>query len=590
MLSSRHTLIICVALLAVITPAQSPLTIPLMPGADIQQYVCYALGELEAPKGVNDVIIELEAGTYDAFSCTYAPSDPTVAKHLTIRKAPGSQGEVVITPPTTPTPITCGSTPVMAATFVYLQSHDPFVVTLDGLVLRGWTSFGTFAYSALKIQASNFHAGGRFAPVIKNCTFESNRGDSTAGRYGGICIQMDTAVDAVIDNCTFRYSQDHRGGAIWSYAESGLDLEASDTDLFPNPTIRNCCFEGNSANFLQDSRGGALAFHSSRGLVEGCVFRDNYANHGGGAIYGRFVDGLKIRDCYFEGNVSLNHVGGAIYLNRSAGQMRPAKIYDCKFVGNAAVKAGAACVLNMDSEWVRNEFVGNTVFEGGDNLSASASGLVIRANGDVEGPDRGDLAVYAALTNNLFVENGWDAGAPAGPDARCVVRLATESPKATIVSDFLNNTFANNATRALTISRDLAHGNAGMIVATIRNSAFSRNDSTDHHSDLFTVGNPYILSSFNMVTDWIGGNDFMEDIEFAQGEVTVAGGTLTSCPGTYTRKNYRPMPGSMAVDHGLVDDWLRQRLAGTLDSPPLDLQLGPRLVGPSVDIGAIESQ
>ena len=102
--------------------------------------------------------------------------------------------------------------------------------------------------------------------------------------------------------------------------------------LGSNPTIRNCIFTGNDAQFgsgvFSEGGGGAS--------ITSCLFSANTGLQGSG-VYLRLLLGLSaISNCQFVGN-SANTAGGGLMLE-SAGSL----ITSCSFDGNDAILGGGA--------------------------------------------------------------------------------------------------------------------------------------------------------------------------------------------------------------------------------------------------------
>lgn len=93
-----------------------------------------------------------------------------------------------------------------------------------------------------------------------------------------------------------------------------------------SPTIRNCIFTGNQANY-----GGAMHNVNSSPVIMNCIFSENIANINGGAMYNTQSSSPILINCLFSNNRSQNG-GGALYNHQSS-----VLIYNNTFYGNTAM-------------------------------------------------------------------------------------------------------------------------------------------------------------------------------------------------------------------------------------------------------------
>ena len=156
---------------------------------------------------------------------------------------------------------------------------------------------------------------------------------------GGAILCMDTS--PTITNCIFiNNAADYIGGAIYSVLPFGSERSV---------IINNCYFEGNSSksggamyfekNFIITNcdfhsndcidDGGALSGFTS--VVDNCTFFDNGAGSQGGALE---VHSMLISNCMFVNNSAPNSVGGAITGSNNT-------IINCSIVGNTSLSGGA---------------------------------------------------------------------------------------------------------------------------------------------------------------------------------------------------------------------------------------------------------
>ncbi|HTF89574.1 MAG TPA: right-handed parallel beta-helix repeat-containing protein [Planctomycetota bacterium] len=146
------------------------------------------------------------------------------------------------------------------------------------------------------------------------------------------------------------------------------------------PTLRACRFVNCQAGI-----GGAVAFKSAGGSIEGCDFIGNSSPGIGGAIYVTFSPGseVNLRDCTFENNHSgasggaLDAIGGVLRLERcrfennqasSAGgalKIDLCQLYldQCRIAGNSALVGGAVSAYNGDSQFTNCSIVDNSAVQ-----------------------------------------------------------------------------------------------------------------------------------------------------------------------------------------------------------------------------------
>lgn len=121
-----------------------------------------------------------------------------------------------------------------------------------------------------------------------------------------------------------------------------------------SPTIRDCVFEENFANYW----GGAIAMtHGASPRISDCLFRENWSAGWGGALGAVADTKPAISNCRFEGN-SAEMRAGAIFLGFSAAPM----ISSCTFDRNTAFSGGAVeCQTNAAPRFTSCTFSGNVV-------------------------------------------------------------------------------------------------------------------------------------------------------------------------------------------------------------------------------------
>ena len=170
-----------------------------------------------------------------------------------------------------------------------------------GTLIDGVTVTGAFAGGAGPVGDPRRAGGGALvnlsapgattAPKFRDCVFVRNY-----ARDGG-AVYVDGAggrAVPIFEACTFRSNEaDLDGGAV--YNDGRRRGEAS-------PTLRDCTFVGNEANY-----GAAVFNQATKGTasprLRSCRFRDNRAYVRGTTVYGIDHQGeaaAQLRDCVFE--------------------------------------------------------------------------------------------------------------------------------------------------------------------------------------------------------------------------------------------------------------------------------------------------
>lgn len=444
-------------------------------------------------------------------------------------------------------------------------------------VLSGYLGPGTNSY-----RITRKTTGGQ--SVMDGFTVRD--GDGTGGAYHGAGIQCNTG-ELLLFNCTFTSNAcTGSGGAVYFGASA-------------YGTISNCLFTGNSAASAL-GYGGAVRQEGTLFplTILASHFEGNFATRSGGAVSTRGTTNV-FADCVFVDNRSTNNYpGGAVEL--AEGENR---LVGCAFTNNRAVKSngGAVFFVSIDSL-----LVSNCVFSA--NAASGAGGAIYAANS----PYAWDMA------NCWFVENT----ASNGSGAACYVR----GQKFT----FMNTRFIDNTS--------LGHGGAVYAFDTqdsnlVANCLFAGNEVLSVaarggglYADLNDPGRSLRLENCTFTTNSAGRGGaiclyegvlgvtnciFRDDVAVASGrneinvnstastmylahcaidtnEIELIGGVLFLGPGTTNADplfvdiethDYRLRPGSPCIDTGTNLSW---SAAGT------DLDGNARILGPSVDMGALE--
>jgi len=121
-----------------------------------------------------------------------------------------------------------------------------------------------------------------------------------------------------------------------------------------SPTIRNCIFTGNQANY-----GGAILNVNSSPVIINCIFSENMANLYGGAICNMQNSSPVLINCLFSNNRSQDG-GGALYNNQSS-----VLIYNNTFYGNTALVNQGGLLFNTFSS--NTEIINTVMWNNGTN-------------------------------------------------------------------------------------------------------------------------------------------------------------------------------------------------------------------------------
>jgi uncharacterized protein (TIGR03382 family) len=194
---------------------------------------------------------------------------------------------------------------------------------------RDWTTNETILSGDISGDAQDSHhvVVGATGAVLDGFTVTGGRADKGAfdrdDRGGGMYNEN---VSPTIRNCTFSANNaNYEGGAVYNYGGS--------------PAIEDCTFTTNSA----PTRGGAVFSHDCSTAISGCRFLSNTVGGGdGGAVY-NWNCAAPITNCLFYGNSAGS--GGAIknyYLSSPT-------VTNCTFTLNSASGQGGAFLNANDS-------------------------------------------------------------------------------------------------------------------------------------------------------------------------------------------------------------------------------------------------
>ncbi len=187
---------------------------------------------------------------------------------------------------------------------------------------------------------------------------------------------------AVLDGFTITAGSSNSSG-------SGKDRGGGMVNASSSPTLINCTFSGNSANFYG---GGMYNSSSSSPTLINCTFSGNTAGYGAG-VY-NYYSSPNLTNCTFSGNSAAS--GGGVYNYSSS----PALI-NCTFSGNAADSGGGG--LYNDS-YASPKLTNCIVWASGSSPIYSYSGTPVITFSDIEG---GYIGTGNIDADPLFVRSPW---------------------------------------------------------------------------------------------------------------------------------------------------------------------------------------
>lgn len=227
----------------------------------------------------------------------------------------------------------------------------------------------TAILDGFQIVGGNGDGGGLFvnrgSPIVRHCTFRSNRGG-----YGGAAFVVGSGSNVSFVDCIFLANKGVNGGAI--FADRKVRVERG-------------FFVGNQA----DAGGAIRLLEGGDATIRESIFASNSATNGGGAVYGSQDVTCNIDRCMLVGNQSDR--GGGLH-----GREARFTITNSLLLGNRANLGGGLFI--------------NECFEGRQIVNTSIIGNLAEFGGGIYG-DSCSFEDDYALVNSIVWDNRADQGA-----------------------------------------------------------------------------------------------------------------------------------------------------------------------------------
>ncbi len=212
------------------------------------------------------------------------------------------------------------------------STGGPDVTIIDGLG----------AYHVVQCVHSEGHD-----TILEGFTITGGNADTSPN--GGGMYNLNSS--PTVTNCTFiGNSADFNGGGMYNYGGS--------------PTVTNCTFINNTAN----EGGGGMYNENASPTVTNCTFSGNIAIDGGG-MCDRNNSSSMVTNCTFSGNTAED--GGGLFI-----ELGSPTLTDCTFTDNTAMNFGGMGIVQSSPTVTNCTFSGNTVVRsagGMGNVRSSSS-------------------------------------------------------------------------------------------------------------------------------------------------------------------------------------------------------------------------
>ena len=219
--------------------------------------------------------------------------------------------------------------------------------------------------------------------VIEGFTITAGNADSDYPNDVGGGMRNESG-SPTVSNCMFTGNSANWGGGMFNYDNS-------------NTTLTNCTFNYN----MTSDKGGGMYNYSSNPTLENCTFNDNKVRVDGGGIF-NFGSSPMLTNCTFKGNLSTVYSGGGMY---NWNDSNPTLI-DCAFSGNNSKYTGGG-MTNVRSKpsLINCTFSGNSSDYGGGIYTHDGSPMLVNCTFS-DNEARVDAAgMYNEFNSNPMLSN-----------------------------------------------------------------------------------------------------------------------------------------------------------------------------------------
>ena len=227
---------------------------------------------------------------------------------------------------------------------------------------------------------------------IYNSTFEGNTAEDYGGAvYSEMSVRINPSAHGSLCQFINNRALDDKGGAIYADEEDVYGYNAlfiSNTAYVdggaifsPVVNLDNCSFYYNRAEGASSKcYGGAVRANGA--IVINCIFRENYSeNHGGAIFTGMFLEPVKYCTFYFN---QAREDGGAVYINDVGSFL----FTQCTFIINRCKDQGGAIYADSSNAKIN---LSNNLFKGN--------------HAETEGHVVFNYGYYGTILNNWWADN-----------------------------------------------------------------------------------------------------------------------------------------------------------------------------------------
>jgi hypothetical protein len=282
------------------------------------------------------------------------------------------------------------------------------------------------------------------SPIVVDCLFEHNdagvdvtTGGGGAGGSGGGGL-WNSGGHGRVENCAFHDNAASFGGGVYNNNFSTATFAGCEFDhnhaheagglytLNSDVLVTRCAFLRNDASGGDFSVGGGVSTYYSNSIVEGCTFRANHAELGGGGEYNEGQSPI-VEGCVFAQNSTdgADEGWGGGVLN---GYFCSPLIANCTFVGNAAHRGGGIFDFVFSAASIVNcTLTANVSSTGGalhdfDGSQTSIANCIVWGNEPAEMSGAPSRVTYSCIrggytgAGNIGADPQFRRAPSAGPD------------------------------------------------------------------------------------------------------------------------------------------------------------------------------